>query len=239
MPAFLLGASRVIRYKVPVFKTIDSAWQLARSCLSPMIRQVLPLIVLWTVLRALFTMLPDSPVILGAMWLCIQLIHTLAAATAVMILCDHFQIPKENERLSFPILATFFLAGIFIQLAVMIGGAILLPVALFIYGSACLAPVIVISRRSSGIISAITDSVDLTKGNLWRITAALCLVFLGIFAAQLLLSSLSRAADEAKWIGYVGLSLLEFVGLATYALPVVLYRDLLHVHIQSEPAASL
>lgn len=111
----------------------------------------------------------------------------------------------------------------YVSLASMLGAVFFIVPALLIYASAVIAPVLIL-RGSHGPFEAIGDSVDATRGNVWRITAMLLVVWAAITGIAFVggIAAARVAPGSIVMTQLVGL-VLALLSLFNYALMAVLY----------------
>lgn len=133
----------------------------------------------------------------------------------------------------------FLFVTAFINIAVSLATFFLIVPALLVYSSAILAPVFILDQ-TQGPLGAISESVDKTKGNVWRIVIILLSIgvpflILNLILGQLLNSN-SAVIQSVNFLFEIGTDLLGLVG---YAITAVVYVELQpHTAVQRNVATS-
>ena len=120
----------------------------------------------------------------------------------------------------------FLFVTSFINIAVSLATFFLIVPALLVYSSAVLAPVFIL-EKTHGPFEAISESVDETKGNVWRISIILLSIWAPFLILNLimgeLLNSNGAVIQAVNFLFGVGTDLL---GLLSYAVTAVVYVEL-------------
>jgi len=208
--------------KIGIGETLLTTFSVFKNPFWHLFKAVIPLIVLAQALEYLGDrwQSPWSVGLLVVAWV----VGAWATVVALRMFLDEAdpETPPLKPVTVWPFILFLFFQR-YVSLASMLGAAFFIVPALLIYASAVIAPVLIL-RGSHGPFEAIGDSVDATRGNVWRITAMLLVVWAAITGIALVggIAAVRVAPGSIVMSQLVGL-VLAVLGLFNYALMAVLY----------------
>ncbi len=206
-------------------ETLKSALRLYGECFYLLPRLVVPLLVLAEAAHLLTGYLKGPSYI--AMLIVAWCVSTFANIKALQVLLSRaggeISSPKAISKSVF---FFFLFVTFYVGIASSLAGVFLLIPAVLIYSSAILAPVLVL-ERTRGPFEAIGESVDQTKGHVWRISIAVLVIWIFLLSLDitrgLLVDSTDLITQALYFLFGVGVALLN---LLIYALTAIVYVQL-------------
>jgi hypothetical protein len=175
-------------HTIRIRPTLKTILQLYRKNFSHLVKLVLPLLILAEA-ASLMAAHVSTPSAIGLSLLA-WVLSTLANIRSLkFFLSQAGHQTTSLTAVSMPVFAFFLFVTFYIDIASSLAGFFLLLPALFIFSSALLAPALIITQHQ-GPFKAIAESVDQTKGNVWRISGVLLSIWIPLFILNAGISAL-------------------------------------------------
>lgn len=197
------------------------------ECFYPLLRLVVPLLVLAEAAHLLTGYLKGPNYI--AMLIVAWCVSTFAGIRALQIFLSRAQgETRFTQAISKSTFFFFLFVTLYVGVASSVAGVFLLIPALLIYSSAILAPVLVLEQNLRPF-EAIGESVEQTKGYVWRISIAVLVIWIFLLCLDITRGLLVDATDKTNQALYFLFGVgVAWLNLLTYALTAIVYVQLRH-----------
>lgn len=208
--------------KISIPPTLKSIFRLYGKCFPSLLRLVLPLLVFAEVANLIAGHLK------GPGWIALSMVAwgltTLADIKALQLFLSRAGYRTSSlQPVSKSTFFFFLFVTSFIGIAFSLASFFLIVPALLIYSSAILAPAFIL-EQTHGSFEAIGESVDETKGNVWRIGIILLFIWTPFLILNVILGELLNSDNvviqTASFLFGIGTDLL---GLLSYAVTAIVY----------------
>ena len=207
-----------------VWETFKAVWKLYGKCSLTLLKLVLPLLALAESANLIAGKLNAASAIGLAMvaWG----ISTFANIKALKIFLNQAGYQTETPKTSLPVFFFFLFVTFYIGIASSLAGFAFVIPALLVYASAVLAPALIVDQ-GHGPFEGIAESVVQTRGNVWRISGLLLLLWMPLLILNAIFGAMNSAAGPASHaIGFLLSTGAAFLGLLNYAATAVVYVEL-------------
>lgn len=208
---------------INVWESAKAVWKLYRKCLFTLLKLVLPLLALAE--AANFIAGEINSVRAIGLGIVAWGISTFANIKALKLFLKQagYQIAAPT---SLPAFFFFLFVTSYIGLASSVAAFAFIIPALVIYASAVLTPALIVDR-GRGPFEGIAESVEQTRGNVWRISGVLLSIWVPLLILNAILGAMNSAAGPASQvIGFLLSTGAAFLGLLNYAATAVVYVEL-------------
>lgn len=206
-----------------VWETVKAVWKLYGKCSLTLVKLVLPLLALAEAANLIAGKLNAASAI--GLVMVAWGISTFANIKALKLFMSHAGY-QTGAPTPLPVFFFFLFVTFYIGIASSLAGFAFIIPALLVYASAILAPALIVGQ-GRGPFEGIAESVEQTRGNVWRISGLLLSIWVPLLILNAIFGALNSTAGPASQaVGFLLSTGAAFLGLLNYAATAVVYVEL-------------